>query len=195
MPFTAQEALYYDLFCAGDNYAAEARELRRQYPSARSVLEIGAGTGLLTRELLKQDFTVSAVEPAPAMQARLAAVAPGVTIHPQTVQEFVCEPHQRYDVIVAHCDVFNYLSHDELPFVLRRLRSRTSQRLSIKIWDPRRGIWPFRYRRRIRARQLRLALRLGRTVHVWFFFWGYGRVLQHHRLYLHDPAAVEALNG
>jgi SAM-dependent methyltransferase len=45
------------------------------------VLDVGAGTGKLTRPLLARGVQVVAVEPAAAMRATLAATAPGAEIH------------------------------------------------------------------------------------------------------------------
>jgi SAM-dependent methyltransferase len=46
-----------------------------------SVLDIGAGTGKLTRPLLARGLAVTAVEPAAAMRETLARTAPGATVH------------------------------------------------------------------------------------------------------------------
>jgi SAM-dependent methyltransferase len=188
MPFAEHEALYYDLFCAGSNYADEARELRRKYPAAKTVLEIGAGTGLLTRELRFLGFDVVAIEPSPAMRHRLLGLdsrhGPRL-VHGETVQEHFLEESPQYDIVVAHCDVLNYVPHDEIDWVVERVREASKNPPSIKVWDPDRGIWPWRYRRKNGASQIRLALRWGNTAHVWFFFWGYGPLWQHHKLYLH----------
>lgn len=47
-------------------------------PTARRVLDLGAGTGKLTRSLLARGLEVVAVEPLDGMRAQLEAVLPGV---------------------------------------------------------------------------------------------------------------------
>jgi ubiquinone/menaquinone biosynthesis C-methylase UbiE len=75
-----------------DDVAAEYERLRPEYPQAavdwlagrlglgpgRRVLDIGAGTGKLTRQLVATGADVVAVEPGPPMLARLRAALPGV---------------------------------------------------------------------------------------------------------------------
>lgn len=48
-------------------------------PGARHVLDVGAGTGKLTRLLAARGLAVTAVEPSDGMRAELARVLPGVT--------------------------------------------------------------------------------------------------------------------
>jgi SAM-dependent methyltransferase len=47
-------------------------------PAPRTVVDLGAGTGILTRVLLRLGYEVLPVEPDPAMRAKLAATTPGV---------------------------------------------------------------------------------------------------------------------
>ena len=49
-------------------------------PGARHVLDVGAGTGKLTRSLAARGLAVTAVEPSDGMRAELARVLPGVTV-------------------------------------------------------------------------------------------------------------------
>jgi SAM-dependent methyltransferase len=49
-------------------------------PGARHVLDVGAGTGKLTRTLAARGLAVTAVEPSDGMRAELARVLPGVTV-------------------------------------------------------------------------------------------------------------------
>ena len=49
-------------------------------PGARRVLDVGAGTGKLTRALIARGLAVTAVEPSVGMRAELARVLPGVTV-------------------------------------------------------------------------------------------------------------------
>src|SRR2546430_9365596 len=69
---------------AADLYDA----IRPTYPPAalhwalgeapKAVLDLGAGTGILTRVLLRLGYDVRPVEPDEAMRAKLAATTPGV---------------------------------------------------------------------------------------------------------------------
>jgi SAM-dependent methyltransferase len=52
--------------------------------SPRRVLDVGAGTGKLTRPLLARGLEVVAVEPAAAMRATLARTAPAAELHDAT---------------------------------------------------------------------------------------------------------------
>jgi SAM-dependent methyltransferase len=49
-------------------------------PGARRVLDLGAGTGKLTRGLAARGLDVTAVEPSAGMREQLARVLPGVTV-------------------------------------------------------------------------------------------------------------------
>ena len=49
-------------------------------PGARRVLDVGAGTGKLTRALAARGLAVTAVEPSDGMRAELARVLPGATV-------------------------------------------------------------------------------------------------------------------
>lgn len=54
---------------------------------ARRVLDLGAGTGKLTRQLRERGLDVVAVEPLPEMRAQLRRVLPGVPVHAGTAEE------------------------------------------------------------------------------------------------------------
>jgi SAM-dependent methyltransferase len=55
--------------------------------SARRVLDLGAGTGKLTRGLVDRGLDVIAVEPSAGMRGELAQVLPGVTLLAGTAEE------------------------------------------------------------------------------------------------------------
>jgi SAM-dependent methyltransferase len=89
-----------DLSRAFDRNAAEYERARPSYPPAAvehlritlglgpgvRVLDLGAGTGKLTRLLVPLGCDVVAVEPGPAMRAELAAAVPGVELHDGTAE-------------------------------------------------------------------------------------------------------------
>jgi SAM-dependent methyltransferase len=56
-------------------------------PGARHVLDVGAGTGKLTRSLAARGLAVTAVEPSDGMRAELARVLPGVTVLAGSAEE------------------------------------------------------------------------------------------------------------
>ncbi len=64
---------------ARPGYPAEALDWLLP-PGARRVLDLGAGTGKLTRALLARGLEVVAVEPTPGMRAQFRDVLPGVAL-------------------------------------------------------------------------------------------------------------------
>ena len=69
-------------------------------PGATDALEIGAGTGLLTRLLAARVAHVTAVEPDDRMRAVLTASAPGVDVRPGHAEELPADSSS-YDVVLA----------------------------------------------------------------------------------------------
>jgi SAM-dependent methyltransferase len=69
-------------------------------PAPRTVLDLGAGTGILTRVLLTLGHHVLAVEPDEAMRAKLARTTPGVAVLPGRA-EAIPVPDGQVDAVVA----------------------------------------------------------------------------------------------
>jgi SAM-dependent methyltransferase len=67
----------------------------------RTVLDVAAGTGKLTRELVPSGATVVAVEPVPAMRAVLERVAPGVCVLEGTAEALPLDDGTVDAVVVA----------------------------------------------------------------------------------------------
>lgn len=92
---------------AGEGY----HEVRPGYPawaapflvpaSASSVADLGAGTGLFTRDLAAPGRTVHAVEPAESMREVLARTQPGVVVHGGTGEATGLDPASVDAVTVA----------------------------------------------------------------------------------------------
>lgn len=88
----ARRALGSAFEAAGEGY----HEVRPGYPAwvadflvgpdAATVADVGAGTGLFTRDLVARGLTVHAVEPAASMRRVLARTLPGVAVHPGTAE-------------------------------------------------------------------------------------------------------------
>jgi SAM-dependent methyltransferase len=70
----ADYARYYDLLYSDKDYAVEADYvvglIKEYHPAARSILELGSGTGIHASLLARKGFTVHGVERSPEMLAR-----------------------------------------------------------------------------------------------------------------------------
>lgn len=69
---------------------------------ARRVLDLGAGTGKLTRSLVEAGLTVTAVEPSRGMRERLAAAVPGAVVLAGTAERIPLADASVDAVLVAH---------------------------------------------------------------------------------------------
>ncbi|HZT95199.1 MAG TPA: class I SAM-dependent methyltransferase [Chloroflexota bacterium] len=84
-------------------YAAEAVEFLQSTlgigPGVR-VLDIGAGTGKLTRQLVETGAAVTAVEPLDEMRRHFSTILPGVPILPGTAESIPLPDHS-FDIAVS----------------------------------------------------------------------------------------------
>ena len=88
---------------------------------ATTVLELGAGTGKLTRELVALGHDVHASDPDPAMLAVLSRHLPDVRVSESGAEEIPL-PDRSVDVVVA-AQSFHWFDHDRaLPEIARVLR-------------------------------------------------------------------------
>ena len=98
-----------------------------------SVLELGAGTGKLTQQLVALGHDVHATEPDPKMLAILAKNLPDVRVSQATAEE-IPSGDSSYDVVVS-AQAFHWFDYDKaLPEIARVLRPRG--RLSV-VWNQR----------------------------------------------------------
>jgi SAM-dependent methyltransferase len=82
------------------SYADAAVDRLAELTPGRRVLESGAGTGKLTRQLLVRDLEVHCVEPDDAMAAVLVARCPSVEVSVHGLEEWSGEPGS-FDAVVA----------------------------------------------------------------------------------------------
>jgi SAM-dependent methyltransferase len=68
---------------------------------ASRVLDLGAGTGKLTRQLSDRGLDVIAVEPSEGMREQLARAVPGVAVHAGSAEEIPLPDHSVDAVLVA----------------------------------------------------------------------------------------------
>jgi SAM-dependent methyltransferase len=85
---------------ARPSYPAEAIDWLLP-PDARRVLDLGAGTGKLTRGLRERGLDVVAVEPSAGMRGQLARVLPDVTVLAGTAEQIPLAGHAVDAVLVA----------------------------------------------------------------------------------------------
>lgn len=96
--------------------------VRAQAPSPLAVLEVGAGTGAVTRVLLPdlpRGSTLDIVEANPRFAARLRDLAPRATVHEQRVEDLATDT--RYDVIVSGLPLTNFAPGDVEKIMARLL--------------------------------------------------------------------------
>lgn len=174
-------ARYYDTFFHRDqDYAADAREVRRKFPDARTVLEVGCGTGNLTVELVELGFEVTCIDPSTEMlRHRRGKVK---RIINTSIQDY--SGPDRFDLVLATHDVLNYVPFDEIAAVLGKIFS-LGREVYVEVWDPSMPVYPFTYRRAGDCRRIRLGLGFNRQAHLLYILWGKGLVISYHHLYLH----------
>src|SRR5690242_6259197 len=114
-----------------DRVAEEYERLRPDYPDAvlelvplpraATVLDVGAGTGKLTRVLARRYARVIAVEPLDGMRSVLERVLPGVEAHPGSAEAVPLEDASVDGVFAGQA--FHWFDHDRaLPELARVLR-------------------------------------------------------------------------
>lgn len=107
---------FYDLLYSDKDYAAEAeyvaRIIRTSVPAARSILELGSGTGRHGRHLATMGFDVHGIERSPEMVA-LAQVIQSPALDPSS---FTCEVgdicntklDRHFDAVISLFHVISY---------------------------------------------------------------------------------------
>jgi SAM-dependent methyltransferase len=188
MPFT-RESKIYDLFHKDKDYKTEATLLRKKYPKAKTVLEVGAGTGLLTKELFKMGFEVTVIEPSFPMLEILWTRLPmkwrqlWCINHTLEKTSLVTFEKNTFDLVVAHYDILNYVKPEDKEFAIFKLEY-WGKKLDIEVWPKEDGVRLFTYKSVDGWHRIRLGIRLGNTAHLLFIYFGKGFFAEKHTLYL-----------
>jgi SAM-dependent methyltransferase len=107
----------------GKDCAAEARDvadrIRRLRPGARSLLDVGCGTGLHLEAFRTLFDQVEGLEVAPAMRERALRRLPGVTIHPDDMRSF--QLGRTFDAVVSLSAVGYVDTVEELRAAIARM--------------------------------------------------------------------------
>lgn len=118
----ANYARYYDLLYRDKDYAAEAEYvtglIRKFHPSARSILELGSGTGIHASLLAEKGFTVHGIERSPEMLARSQTLTENrdvvhdrLTFTAGDIREV--RLNKRFDVVIALFHVISYQTSND----------------------------------------------------------------------------------
>jgi ubiquinone/menaquinone biosynthesis C-methylase UbiE len=128
-----------------DEVAGVYEDTRPSYPQAaldlldvgpgRRVLDLGAGTGKLTRLLATAGAQVTAVEPLDAMRAKLEEAVPSAKVHAGTAEQIPL-PDDAFDLVTV-AQAFHWFDTDRaLPDIARVLDDGGRLAVIWNAWDP-----------------------------------------------------------
>lgn len=178
------EARYYDIFHKNKDYKAEALAIREKFPKAKTVLEVGSGTGLMTVELEKVGFIVHGLEPSHAMihEAGQNKRIAGEGVRIGTLEDFDLMSHEKFDLVLALYDVLNYVPDFE--GAISKMHELGNE-IYYEIW-PKQSVKPFMYSSVGKYKRLRLGFEFRSKIYLWYLYWGDGFVIDAHKLYMHQ---------
>jgi 2-polyprenyl-3-methyl-5-hydroxy-6-metoxy-1,4-benzoquinol methylase len=174
------EAKLYDLFHKEINYRQKAVLLKKKYPGIKTVLEIGCGTGNLTLELEKLGLQVLGIDSSKEM----LKLYKGKTYLNTSIENL--EMENRFDLIIAAYDVFNYISRYELPNVMKKIR-KLGKHMYYEVWPDK----PVRFvtiKRAGNILRIRIGLQLLNKVFIWYIYTTNPILVCSHTLYIHRGA-------
>ena len=112
-------AKYYDKLMGDFNYNEIASFINKQN-FGKNGLELGCGSGEITIPLAKLGYKMTAVD----ISTKMLDIAQKKALKNALDIRFLCddivelELDKKFDFIIAICDVFNYISNDELKIVI-----------------------------------------------------------------------------
>jgi SAM-dependent methyltransferase len=120
MSYSGKHAECYDLFYEDKRYREEARYaadlIRDRFPTAKSILDLGCGTGLRCLELARQGYKVCGIDQSTSMLdmagRQLAAshdISPGA-VEFQRGDITAFQASSKYDAVISLFHVFSYLT-------------------------------------------------------------------------------------
>lgn len=119
---------FYDLFYQDKNYEEEANyfssKIRKYVPHAKSILELGCGTGKHARYFVNDNFVVTGVEASSDMASK-CDVSSKFTVEICDIRDF--ETDQKFDSIISLFHVVSYITLSE---DLNKLFSKISEMLN-----------------------------------------------------------------
>lgn len=182
MPFKAEASLY-NLFHQDKNYAEEAILLRKKYKKALTVLEIGAGTGNLTKQLIKQGFIVTVIEPSLEMLKQWKCK--GVKRFNSKLEDIPSDTFKKnqFDIVIAHYDVLNYIPREYQQGCVEMLL-HWGKKFDWEVWPAKLGVKFFTYKHAGNWHRFRFGIEINNTAHLLFIYLGPGIKVEKHTLYL-----------
>ncbi len=120
MSYSGKHAECYDLFYQDKPYQEEARYaaelIRARFPAAKSILDLGCGTGLRCMELARQGYKVSGVDQSASMlDAARRHLSAACDFSPAAVEFQIgdittFQASSKYDAVISLFHVFSYLA-------------------------------------------------------------------------------------
>ena len=183
--FNEKEVEYYDVFRGRLACLDEAREIKKRFFKARTVLDIGCGTGMVGEELEEMGCKVTGVEPSWAMYKKAVKRMSGC--YPIPIQLFPSFPElmeDKFDLAIGLYDVMNYIPHKDLAGVMDTIHQAAKESY-LPMWDPSKRVKLITFKKKHDCSRLRFAIRIFGRVFVWFVYWGRGLCFSFPKLYLH----------
>ena len=178
-----REAFLYNLFHCDKNYSLEADRLLKSFPETKTILEIGAGTGLMTKELQARGCEVVGIEPSPQM-LRYWVADKNTRVYLTAVEKIDRDFFEsgQFDLVIAAYDILNYVKPKDYLSARAKL-GYWGKNVYTEEWDN--GPVPLIRTKMVNGiKRIRFGLKLGKTVHLWYIYPSIACV-EKHTLFIH----------